>query len=82
MQGHINKEVEVSKSSLYISSEAICKTIFAQRTVLLMIFKEFLSSRESEIEIPTAVQPLLNKFKDLFPEEILLHLPPIRGIDH
>ncbi|KAG7594094.1 Zinc finger CCHC-type superfamily [Arabidopsis thaliana x Arabidopsis arenosa] len=82
LQVRMNKEVEVGKPTLYISSGAICKTISAQGTVLLMMFKECLSSGISELEISPTVQPLLNKYKDLFPEEIPPGLPPIRGIEH
>ncbi|KAG7536936.1 Integrase catalytic core [Arabidopsis suecica] len=82
LQVRMNKEVEVGKPTLYISSGAICKTISAQGTVLLMMFKECLSSGISELEVSPTVQPLLNKYKDLFPEEIPPGLPPIRGIEH
>ena len=34
------------------------------------------------IEIPKAIQPLIKEFEELFPEELLAGLPPLRHIQH
>ncbi|XP_024014928.1 uncharacterized protein LOC112088850 [Eutrema salsugineum] len=82
MQVHMNKETELSKNSLYLSCSDIYKTMSANGTVLLMMFKECLSAGLGDSEIPPEVQGILNKFKDVFPEEIPPGLPPLRGIEH
>ncbi|XP_024007244.1 uncharacterized protein LOC112083449 [Eutrema salsugineum] len=82
MQVHMNKESELSKSSLYLSSSDVYKTMSANGTVLLMMFKECLSAGLGDPEIPFEVQAILNKFKDVFPEEIPPGLPPLHGIEH
>ncbi|XP_024010582.1 uncharacterized protein LOC112085996, partial [Eutrema salsugineum] len=50
--------------------------------VLLMIFKEGLFSGQEPQEIPPTVKELLDRYSDVFPEEIPPGLPPIRGIEH
>ncbi|KAG7572507.1 Integrase catalytic core [Arabidopsis suecica] len=82
LQIHMNKEEEVRNSSLYLSSNDVCKTMSANGTVLLMIFKECLSTGLGDIELPAEVQAVLDQYKDIFPDEIPPGLPPIRGIEH
>ncbi|XP_024005017.1 uncharacterized protein LOC112082150 [Eutrema salsugineum] len=82
MQVHMNKEAELSKNSLYLSSSDICKTMSANGTVLLMMFQECLNAGIGDSEIPPEVQAILNRFKDVFPEEIPPGLPPLCGIEH
>ncbi|KAG7567857.1 Reverse transcriptase domain [Arabidopsis thaliana x Arabidopsis arenosa] len=82
LQIHMNKEEEVRNSSLYLSSNDVCKTMSANGTVLLMVFKECLSTGLGDIELPAEVQAVLDQYKDIFPEEIPPGLPPIRGIEH
>ncbi|XP_024013222.1 uncharacterized protein LOC112087546 [Eutrema salsugineum] len=50
--------------------------------VLLMIFKEGLFSGQEQQEIPPTVKELLDRYSDVFLEEIPPGLPPIRGIEH
>ncbi|PIK33964.1 hypothetical protein BSL78_29217 [Apostichopus japonicus] len=38
--------------------------------------------QEKQVELPPEVATLLNKFQDVFPEEIPAGLPPLRGIEH
>ncbi|XP_024009086.1 uncharacterized protein LOC112084149 [Eutrema salsugineum] len=82
MQVHMNKEAEISRNNLYLSSSDICKTMSSNGTVLLMIFKECLSTGMSNSELPPEVQAILNKFRDVFPKEIHPGLPPLRRIEH
>ncbi|XP_056857199.1 uncharacterized protein LOC130506535 [Raphanus sativus] len=58
------------------------QTLSAQGTVLLMVLKECLSIGSSDTQLPKQAQAVLDKFQDLFPEEIPAGLPPIRGIEH
>jgi hypothetical protein len=38
--------------------------------------------KKDSIEIPLILQPLLEKFPDVIPEELPLGLPPMRDIQH
>ena len=40
------------------------------------------NSNQLTIYVSLSVQPLLQKFKDVFPKEIPHGLPPSRGIEH
>ncbi|CAA7026197.1 unnamed protein product [Microthlaspi erraticum] len=82
LQVRMDKEQKVSKSNLMISSSAVSKTLSAKGTVLLMVYKECLSTGAQEVVIPTEVQVVLDHFKDVFPDDIPPGLPPIRGIEH
>lgn len=72
----MTKEVEINMSSLYISSGSVCKTMSAKDTVLLMVFKDCLSSGFLELELPAEVRAVLDKFKDVFLDNIPAGLPP------
>ncbi|XP_024010925.1 uncharacterized protein LOC112086248 [Eutrema salsugineum] len=78
MQVHKNKESELSKKSRYLSSSDVYKTMSANGTMLLMMFKECLRAGLGDSEIPLEVQAILNKFQDVFPKEIPPGLPPLR----
>ncbi|KAL1204567.1 RNA-directed DNA polymerase-like protein [Cardamine amara subsp. amara] len=82
MQKTLDKGDQVSKTNLYITPTAVSKSLESKDTVLLMIFKESLVSGQGQEGYPTEVQGLLEKFADVFPEDIPPGLPPIRGIEH
>ncbi|XP_024016350.1 uncharacterized protein LOC112089826 [Eutrema salsugineum] len=82
LQARMSKEHQVSKTNLYFTSGAISKTLSAKGTVLLMVYKECLSAGNKELDIPPEIQALIERFKDVFPDEIPAGLPPIRGIKH
>lgn len=70
LQAKMNKEDQVSKTNLMVSPGSILKTLSAQGTVLLMVLKECLSIGSSDLQLPKQPQAVLDKFQDLFPEEI------------
>ncbi|KAL1203462.1 RNA-directed DNA polymerase-like protein [Cardamine amara subsp. amara] len=82
MQKTMDKGDQVSKTNLYITPTTVFKSLEAKDTVLLMIFKESLVSGSGQEDYPVAVQELLKKFIDVFPEDIPPGLPPVRGIEH
>ena len=56
---------------------------FIKQTILAFVYKEAcLTSNSLDPSLPSSVSSLLQKFKDLFPEETPSGLPPIRGIEH
>ncbi|XP_024006505.1 uncharacterized protein LOC112083017 [Eutrema salsugineum] len=82
VQARMSKEQQVSKTNLYLTFGAVSKTLSAKGTVLLMVYKECLSAENKELDIPPEIQALIERFKDVFPDEIPAGLPPIRGIEH
>ncbi|XP_056853173.1 uncharacterized protein LOC130502399, partial [Raphanus sativus] len=50
--------------------------------VLLMVFKESCFAGFEAQELPGEMQDLMEKYKDVFPDDIPAGLPPIRGIEH
>lgn len=82
MQIHMAKEVEVSKNNLYITANTVSKTMTAKGIVLLIFFKECLSTYSDDLELSSTVKAILEGFRDVFPEEIPAGLPPIHGIEH
>ena len=47
-----------------------------------MVFKEGLLSGTNELELPHEITSLLDRFTDVFPDDIPPGLPPNRGIEH
>ncbi|KAL1213521.1 RNA-directed DNA polymerase-like protein [Cardamine amara subsp. amara] len=81
MQQTMSKGKKLSKTNLYITPITVLKSLELKEEVLLMIFKEGLFSGQEEQELPPAVLELLNRFSNVFPEEIPPGLPPTRGIE-
>ncbi|CAM8911120.1 unnamed protein product [Rhodiola kirilowii] len=79
MQQAMSKGNKLSKTNLYVTPNTVFKS---REQVLLMVFKEVLFSGQEKQDLPAAVLELLDKFIDVFPEEIPPGLPSIRGIEH
>ncbi|KAF8054126.1 hypothetical protein N665_1346s0001 [Sinapis alba] len=82
MQRDMDKGNKVSKTSLYITSHQVLKSLECKTQVLLMIFKEDVLTGYEDQEIPPEIVQLIEKFPDLFPEDIPTGLPPTRGMEH
>ncbi|XP_024007306.1 uncharacterized protein LOC112083509 [Eutrema salsugineum] len=82
LQSRMQQEAKSSKSALHLSTGELNRICSANRTMLLMLFKECLSAGLKELELPPEVKILLKRFEDVFPEEIPPGLPPLRGIEH
>lgn len=82
LQTQMDKERQLNKTNLIVNSNTISKALSAKGTVLLLIYKECLSTGAKESEVPTEVQAVLDHFKDVFPDDIPPGLPPICGIEH
>ncbi|XP_010529072.1 PREDICTED: uncharacterized protein LOC104806049 [Tarenaya hassleriana] len=82
IQLRLAKETEPKKGKFYLKASQVDKAIRQEQTMLLLVFKDLMSLRtEAPNDIP-AVSRLLERFRDVFPEEIPAGLPPIRGIEH
>ncbi|XP_024013377.1 uncharacterized protein LOC112087736 [Eutrema salsugineum] len=83
LQMQILKEKENhSKSNFLVQHSHVRRAIASKHTMLLMIFKELLSAGFGELYLPPEIVILLDRFKDVFPDEMPEGLPPIRGIEH
>ena len=47
-----------------------------------MVYKEILGASGAEDSLPKEVKALLERYTDIFPEELPAGLPPLRGIEH
>nr|XP_043611670.1 uncharacterized protein LOC122583316 [Erigeron canadensis] len=67
--------------SLFMSQADVEKESESGTSVLLLLMLENGEDKECE-EVPSIVRTLLAEFADVFPEELLAGLPPIRGIEY
>ena len=82
MQKAMDQASKESKTNLYINSGQVMKTLYDHTHVLLMVFKEGCFAGLEVQELPSEVQDLMERYKEVFPEDIPAGLPPIRGIEH
>ncbi|XP_024005038.1 uncharacterized protein LOC112082170 [Eutrema salsugineum] len=82
MQMQFAKDSKVSRTNLFITPTTVSKALQHNTPVLLMIFKEGLPTGSHELELPPEISSLLDRFKDVFPDEIPAGLQSIRGIEH
>lgn len=82
MQKAMDQTGKVSKTNLYLTSGQVLKSLQHETHVLLMIFKEGCFARFEVQELPAGIQDLMERYKDVFPDEVPAGLPPIRGIEH
>jgi hypothetical protein len=51
--------------------------------MILLVYKEaFFNFDDLDSCVPNVVKVLLQEFEDVFPDDIPIGLPPIRGIEH
>ncbi|XP_056858202.1 uncharacterized protein LOC130507517 [Raphanus sativus] len=74
---------QVSKLNLFATAKDIKTAVIEQSNFILVVYKELLSSTTNLApEIPEEIECLLQEYKDVFPEDNPIGLPPIRGIEH
>ncbi|XP_010527672.1 PREDICTED: uncharacterized protein LOC104804981 [Tarenaya hassleriana] len=83
MQMKLSKEGEDNKrTNFYAKPSVVSKALVDARTVLLMVFKDVVSTGFDAQELPPEITRILERFQDIFPEETPAGLPPMRGIEH
>ncbi|XP_074278615.1 uncharacterized protein LOC141602208 [Silene latifolia] len=65
---------------LFLSEAAMIKEIRQEQPVLMLLSREV--NQEENTVVPTAVAPLIQRFQEVFPDELPSGLPPLRGIEH
>jgi hypothetical protein len=72
-----------TKVCLYARESEVKRAFFADRPMIFLIYKEsYLNLDETNQSLPSLAVSLLQEFEDVFPEEMLNELPPIRSIKH
>ncbi|XP_074288671.1 uncharacterized protein LOC141613825 [Silene latifolia] len=65
---------------LFLSEAAMVKELRQEQPVLFLLSRE--NNTEWNKDVPAEVQPLIKKYKEVFPTELPSGLPPLRGIEH
>ncbi|XP_019059496.1 PREDICTED: uncharacterized protein LOC109117167 [Tarenaya hassleriana] len=81
MQLKLAKEPEPKKGNFYLKASQVVRVVRQEHPVLLLVFKDQLSLR-TETPLSPVISRLLERYSDVFPDEIPVGLPPIRGIEH
>ncbi|XP_074278589.1 uncharacterized protein LOC141602181 [Silene latifolia] len=77
--GSPNVPEEVS-GVLFLSEAAMIREIRQEQPYLMLLSKEV--NQEESTVVPTDVAPLIQRFQEVFPDELPSELPPLRGIEH
>ncbi|XP_019057167.1 PREDICTED: uncharacterized protein LOC109116376 [Tarenaya hassleriana] len=80
MQLKLAKDTEARKKNFYLKASQVDRVVRQEQSVLLMVFKDVMNLRTDCLPSPPAISRLLERFRDVFPDEIPAGLPPIRGI--
>ena len=69
--------------SIYAKGSDMRAAFLAKQQMFILLFKDtYFSNSDIGVSLPSVVTTLLQKFKDVFPEEMSDGLPPKRGIEH
>ncbi|XP_074314211.1 uncharacterized protein LOC141649420 [Silene latifolia] len=77
--GSPNMPEEIS-GVLFLSEAAMIQEMKQEQPVFILLSKEVIEREGSEF--PAEIEPLIHKFRDVFPKELPSGLPPLRGIEH
>ncbi|XP_023640434.1 uncharacterized protein LOC111831116 [Capsella rubella] len=82
MQSKLSKEPS-TKMNFLINHSVVRKSLSDPTCqMLLMVFKDDAIVGTKEAYVPDEIKSILEKYEDVFPEELPKGLPPIRGIEH
>ena len=72
-----------NKRTLFTRIRDINRTLHSKGTFIILIFQEsYFAATDLPSNLPVEIIDLLNKYADVFPEELPHGLPPSRGIEH
>jgi hypothetical protein len=79
----LERKSERKQKNFYAKVSEIKRAMFSNQPMIVLLYKEaILNTNELDLALPSSIVSLLQKYKDVFPEETLHGLPPIRGIEH
>ena len=71
------------KTNFYARASEVKRALFLNKPMIVLLYKETLfNTNHLDTSLPSSIVSLLQKFEDVFLEEISKGLPPIRGIKH
>ncbi|XP_056852807.1 uncharacterized protein LOC130502014, partial [Raphanus sativus] len=77
------KPDQSKQHNLYAKTGEIKRILYSQNSFVLLRFKEnLLTVANKTPDYPSELSSLLQEYKDIFPEDNPIGLPPIRGIEH
>ena len=80
---HVASEIKLKNGCLLATKSDIDYLDFSKSVCYAFVCKEALFSFEDvPSSLPPAVTNILQEFTDIFPQDVPLGLPPIRGIEH
>ena len=80
---HVSSDKESKHVSFYARGSEIKKALLLNQSMIVLLYKEAcFSANEINSSLPSVVVSLLQDFNEVFPEEMPIGLPPIRGIEH
>ena len=72
-----------SKITLFTGYRDVKRVLQDHGTLILLIYsKSYFANDDLSSNLPVEIVQLLNRFQDVFPEELPQGLPPSRGIEH
>ncbi|XP_074314145.1 uncharacterized protein LOC141649351 [Silene latifolia] len=77
--GSPNMPEEIS-GVLFLSEAAMIQEIKQEKPLLILLSKEVIEREGSKLR--AEIEPLIHKFRDVFPRELPSGLPPLREIEH
>ncbi|KAL4335061.1 hypothetical protein GQ457_07G006590 [Hibiscus cannabinus] len=77
------KKREGKRTNVFAKGKDIRECLMTKVSLLVLMYKEtLLNTNELNPNLPSSIVSLLQDYEDLFPEDTLSGLPPIRGIEH
>jgi hypothetical protein len=78
----LERKSERKQKNFYAKVSEIKRAMFSNKPMIVLLYKEaLLNTNELDLALPSSIVSLLQEYEDVFLEETLHGLPPIRGIE-
>ena len=76
-------EKQKKQVSSYAKASDVKSAFYTNQPIFVLLYKKaYFNTNELDESLPTAVVSLLQEYENVFPNDVLNGLPPIRGIEH
>jgi hypothetical protein len=76
-------EKQKKQHNLYVREGEVRSVFFTNKPMIVLVYKEvYFNTKDLNHVVPSVIVSLLQEFEDVFPEDILSGLPPVREIEH